>query len=220
MSEEATKTPLVFDALQEPLLQVLAQSASCDPEAKVDPKESLSWPAFVRIVVYYFLAGLSSGRLLLTHLASADPKLNLPSDLKKSTFFEAFRRFPAALARELFHALLSHLKFFPVAEMASLGLLCAVDGSHWPAMRDMTWALVGSNKPTFLLHLAFSLNHMVSVAMLVGESNSSERLALRKMLQAGVTYVADRGYFAYYLLNDIANANAFFVIRATCNVSY
>jgi hypothetical protein len=40
------------------------------------------------------------------------------------------------------------------------------------------------------------------------------------MLQAGVTYVADRGYFAYYLLNDIANANAFFVIRATCNVSY
>jgi hypothetical protein len=54
MSEEATKTPLVFDALQEPLLQVLAQSTSSDPEAKVDPKESLSWPAFVRIVVYYF----------------------------------------------------------------------------------------------------------------------------------------------------------------------
>ena len=40
------------------------------------------------------------------------------------------------------------------------------------------------------------------------------------MLQVGVTYVADRGYFAYYLLNDIVAASAFFVIRAPSNVTY
>jgi hypothetical protein len=83
MSEEETKQPLVFDVLQEPLLQVLAQTASSDPDAKVDPKESLSWHTFVRIVVYYLFAGLSSGRLLLTHLANAAAQLTLPSDLKK-----------------------------------------------------------------------------------------------------------------------------------------
>ena len=84
----------------------------------------------------------------------------------------------------------------------------------------MTWAVVGSNKPTVLLHLAFGLNQMIPVSLLMTESNSSERSALRKMIQAGVTYVADRGYFASYLLHDIANASAFFVIRARCNVCY
>ena len=84
----------------------------------------------------------------------------------------------------------------------------------------MTWAMVGVNKPTVLLHLAFGLNQMVPVAMLVTKSNFSERAALQKMLQAGVTYVADRGYFAYYLLGEIAAASAFFVIRAPCSVTY
>jgi hypothetical protein len=209
------EAPLVFDALQEPLQQALDDTA---PEPVAN--EELSWPTFVSVVVYYFVAGLKSGRLLLTHLPHAPPELGLPTSLKKATFFEAFRRFSPELARHLFHTLLSRLSFFPVPEMAALGLLCAVDGSHWPALFSMRWALSGPNKPTVLLHLAFGLNHMTPVSMLLSESTFSERQALKQMVQAGVTYVADRGYFAYYLLLDIAAASAFFVIRAPCSVTY
>ncbi len=215
MADKQEQAPLVIQALQEPLLEALQET---DTQAPVQ-NQGLAWPLFVRVVVYYFIAGIRSGRCLLTHLQHADPALGLPADLKKSTFFEAFRRFPGERARHLFHALLSRISFFPVEEMAALGVLCAVDGSHWPALFRMHWAVIGANKPTVLLHLAFGLNQMIPVAMFLTESNSSERNALKKMLQSGVTYVADRGYFAYYLLKDIA-AVAFFVIRAPSNVTY
>ena len=215
MEAETQESPLVFQALQEPLLAAL-QAMETQPVAN----EKLAWVPFVNIVVYYFVSGIQSGRLLITHLPHACSSLGLPTDLKKSTFFEAFRRFSPTQARQLFYSLLSSLAFFPVPEMSALGILCAVDGSHWPAFHSMTWATVGKNKPTVLFHLAFGLNQMIPVSVLMTESNSSERSAFRKMIQAGVTYVADRGYFAFSLLHDIANAPAFFVIRARCNVKY
>ena len=209
------ETPLVLHAMLAPLQQVLDETAPA-PVAN----EELSWSTFVSVVVYYFVAGLKSGRLLLTHLQHAPAELALPTSLKKATFFEAFRRFSPEMARQLFHKLLPRLSFFPVPEMAALGLLCAVDGSHWPALFSMRWALSGPNKPTVLLHLAFGLNRMIPVSMLLTESSGSERKALQQMVQAGITYVADRGYFAYYLLKDIAASDAFFVIRAPCSVTY
>jgi hypothetical protein len=215
VSVSQVEGPLTFHVLEEPLQQVLAETVT--PPV---PNEKLHWPTFVRVLVYYFVVGVKSGRLLLTHLRHAPPELGLPARLKKATFFEAFRRFSPGNARELFSKLRSRLSFFPVPEMADLGQLCAVDGSHWPALFRMRWAVVGSNKPTALLHLAFGLNRMIPVAMLLTESNSSERQALKQMIEAGVTYVADRGYFAYYLLLDIAAASAFFVIRAPCSVTY
>ncbi len=216
MADKQEETPLVIEALLEPLVEALKETNTQDGV----PNEKLSWRNFVLVAMFYFIGGVKSGRRLITHLAHADPDLGLPKDLKKSTFFEGFRRFRAAQARQLFFNLLSRLSFFPVAEMAALGILCAVDGSHWPAVRSMTWAMVGVNKPTVLLHLAFGLNQMVPVSMLVTKSNSSERKALLGMVQVGVTYVADRGYFAYYLLHEIADASAFFVIRAPCSVTY
>ena len=181
MAANQGETPLVFHALQEPLQQALDDTA---PPAVAN--EELSWPTFVCVVVYYFIAGIQSGRLLLTHLRHAPAELGLPAALKKATFFEAFRRFSPCQARQLFYALLSRLSFFPVEEMAALGLLCAVDGSHWPALFRMHWALAGPHKPTVLLHLSFALNQMIPVAMLLTESTFSERKALQQMLQAGV----------------------------------
>ena len=216
MEEETQESPLVFQSLQEPLLAALQAMDTQPPVAN----EKLTWGSFVNVVVYYFVSGIKSGRLLITHLRHASSAFGLPTDLKNSTFFEAFRRFSPTQARQLFYSLLSSLAFFPVEEMAALGILCGVDGSHWPAFHSMTWAVVGNNKPTVLLHLAFGLNQMIPVSVLMTESNSSERSALRKMIQAGVTYIADRGYFASSLLHDIANAPAFFVIRARYNIKY
>jgi hypothetical protein len=68
------------------------------------------------------------------------------------------------------------------------------------------------------LHLTFNLNQMITADFLVDHPDSSERSALRSMLQAGVTYVLDRGYMAYDLLRDVIAAQAFVVMRAYNNI--
>ncbi|MGF1581347.1 MAG: hypothetical protein ACFCD0_18645 [Gemmataceae bacterium] len=76
MDEPNTGQPLVFQALEEPLLQVLDETQN--PPVQ---NETLHWMSFVRVVVYYFVAGIASGRLLLTHLAHADPARKLTKNL-------------------------------------------------------------------------------------------------------------------------------------------
>ena len=68
------------------------------------------------------------------------------------------------------------------------------------------------------LHLIFNLNQMITADFLVDSAASSERSAIRTMLQAGVTYVLDRGYMAFDLLRDIIVAQAFVVMRAYNNI--
>ena len=40
------------------------------------------------------------------------------------------------------------------------------------------------------------------------------------MLEAGVTYIADRGYVCLKLFHDIGAGQAYFIIRATSNLVY
>jgi hypothetical protein len=59
---------------------------------------------------------------------------------------------------------------------------------------------------------------MIAVQFLVDAGNSNEKKALLQMLEAGVTYIADRGYYSFPLLAAIATAQAFFVFRAKINL--
>jgi len=70
------------------------------------------------------------------------------------------------------------------------------------------------------LHLCFELNRMIPVDFLVTAGNYNERKALLKMLTEGVTYIADRGYGAYYVFNAIIKAQAHFVIRIKTNLLF
>ncbi|HID62469.1 MAG TPA: IS4 family transposase [Anaerolineae bacterium] len=77
-----------------------------------------------------------------------------------------------------------------------------------------------TNHPALRLHLCFELNRMLAVQFIVGAGNSNEKDALRQMLEAGVTYIADRGYVCFQLLADIVAAQAHFVIRMKANLVY
>ena len=59
---------------------------------------------------------------------------------------------------------------------------------------------------------------MIIADFLVDSANSSERSSIRTMLQAGVTYVLDRGYMAFDLVRDIIAAQVFVVMRAYNNI--
>jgi len=102
----------------------------------------------------------------------------------------------------------------------ALGTLYCIDGSLFPVLNSMLWAEYRQNCKAVRLHLCFELNRMIAADIIVGSGNSSERDALRAMLKASVTYIADRGYQCFQLFHDIGIAQAYFVIRVKHNLQY
>jgi hypothetical protein len=138
--------------------------------------------------------------------------------VKRSTFFDAFQRFPVAWFANLLSCLLTAVTWKAIPELEALGKLYCVDGSVFPAVATMLWAEYRSQHKALRLHLCFELNRMIAVQFLVDTGNSNEKKALLQMLEAGVTYIADRGYYSFPLLAAIASAQAFFVFRAKINL--
>ena len=209
-------TPSVLDELLSPLSDCLKQ---LEEERTIHPREVLSLTAFVRLMVYGYVVRSASGRLLVSDSQSAEEALELP-EIKRSTLFDAFSRFPVKWFATMLGVVLSSIVWHEVPELASLGKLYCIDGSLFPALGKMMWAEYKAGKPGVKLHLCFALNRMVVANFLVGTGNSSERDALRQMLEAGATYIADRGYVCFKLLADIVAADAHFVMRMKINLDY
>ncbi len=182
-------------------------------------RETLTFIAFVRLLIYYFVTPTESGRQLLTDVLSAAPTLGLEK-ASRSTFFDGFNRFPVAWFQMLLGTVLTVTTWQRIPELDALGQLYCIDGSLFPALAKMVWAEYKSKSQAIRLHLRFELNRMVTVQFLVDAGNSSEREALRQMLQASVTYIADRGYVCFQLLADIVTAEAHFVMRMKSNLVY
>lgn len=179
----------------------------------------LSFAAFVRLLIYYFAKAPGSGRQLLTDTLSAAPELGL-AKAKRSTFFDAFQRFPVAWFVTLLTTLLTTIAWKAIPELDTLGKLYCVDGSLFRALARMLWAEYKTNHPAIRLHLCLELNRMLAVQFIVPEGNSNEKQALREMLEAGVTYIVDRGYVCFQLLADMVTAEAHFVIRMKTKLAY
>ncbi len=205
-----------FDEILRPIKTTLEKLES---DRKIHHREKLAFTAFVRLLLYYFIKAPNSGRQLLTDTLTAAPSLGL-SLIKRATFFDAFNRFPVAWFATLFTAVLATVNWSVIPEMATLGKLYLVDGSLFPALATMQWAKYRRNSPAIKLHLCFELNRMLPVLFVVGSGNSNEKDALRQMLAAGGTYIADRGYVCFTLLADIVTAKAHFVIRMRENLVY
>lgn len=214
--DSSEKDCTTFDVLIQPLESPLAQHEQDHP---AHHRETLHFREFVQMLVYHFVKGCESGRQLLTDTLTAAPELGLPQ-VKRSTFFEAFQRFPTAWFAKLLSFLLAAVTWKAIPELDALGKLYCVDGSLFPAVATMLWAEYTSQHKAIRLHLCFELNRMVAVQFLVDTGNSNEKQALLAMLEAGVTYIADRGYYSFPLLAAIATAQAFFVFRAKINLVY
>ena len=211
-----TAAKTLLEELLSPLADCLAE---LEATRKIHPREVLTLTTFVRLMVYGYVANIASGRLLVSESQSADEALELPA-VKRSTLFDAFVRFPVEWFATLLGVVLSSVVWYEVPELALLGKLYCIDGSLFPALSKMVWAEYKAGKPGVKLHLCFELNRMVAVNFLVGTGNSSERDALRQMLETGVTYIADRGYVCFNLLAAIVAADAHFVMRMKANLDY
>jgi hypothetical protein len=179
----------------------------------------LHFADFVKKLVYHFAKNCESGRQLVTDLETAPPELEL-GEVKRSTFFDAFQRFPVVWFANLLAFLLATVVWQTIPELDTLGKLYCIDGSVFPAIATMLWAEYTSTHRAIRLHFCLELNRMIPAHFLVDTGKSNEKKALIEMLEASVTYIADRGYLSFPLMAAIATANAFFVIRAKVNLVY
>jgi len=213
---DSEKERTTFATLFQPIEAVLVQHERDHPPHH---RETLHFKDFVRKLVYHFTKGCESGRQLMTDISTAAPELEL-GEVKRSTFFDAFQRFPVIWFANILSFLLATVAWRAIPELDALGKLYCVDGSIFPVIASMLWAEYTSTHKAIRLHLCFELNRMIPAHFLVDTGNSNERNALLQMLEAGVTYIADRGYLSFSLLAAIAAAEAFFVIRAKVNLVY
>ncbi len=214
--ETTADNRVTFDELCEPIESFLEQHEHDHPPHHL---EKLHFADFVRQLIYHFAKNCESGRQLVIDLETAPPELKL-YEVKRSTFFDAFRRFPVVWFANLLAFLLAAVAWQAIPELDALGKLYCVDGSLFPAIATMLWAEYTSQHQAIRLHFCLELNRMIPAHFLVDTGNSNEKKALLKMLEAGVTYIADRGYLSFSLLAAIEAANAFFVIRAKVNLVY
>ena len=215
----STLTPTTFEALVAPIAPLLAEMApAIDAQAQ---SRKLFFVPFVRLQIFAIVMRIPSLRQLVTELETSPTAatLGLPA-VPFSTLKDGFIRFPIAAFERLFQHLVQTVSWLEVEEVHALGALCLVDGSLFRVLVRMSWAVYKKGKNALRLHLAFDLNRMIPVEFAIGAGTSSERAFLRSIVQAGLTYVADRGYFAFELFDHIQRAQAYFVVRAKENLQY
>jgi len=211
--------PTVFQKLLEPVERFVQEQSQQLPK---HPKEKYPYEAFLRLLIYYFVSGSKSLKLLINtqlNLGLLPAALGL-QPVPYSTCQEAFERFSPRLFQAVFQHLLSTVSFKAIPELAAFGTVCCIDGSLFPVISSMLWAAYTSHHQALKLHLCFELNRMIPVDFWVGSGNSSERQALRHLLVAGVTYIADRGYLSFQLCYDICQAQAHFLFRTKTNLCF
>lgn len=191
MSRQPQKDPTVFAKLLDPIESIAREVA------KECPQEwdslTLNFLRFLKNLLYYFVMDIGSLRLLVGDLRTSPQaqKLGLtPAGL--ATFHESFLRFSSSLFRALFYQLLEGLCWITVPEFQALGRLCCVDGSLFPALVTMQWAVYKKKVRAFKFHCCFELNRMIPIQFVIGPGTSNEKKVLRDILEAGVTYITDR----------------------------
>lgn len=109
----------------------------------------------------------------------------------------------------------------PSAKEAALAGLIAVDGSLLQALPRMAWALwQDATHRAAKMHIAFAVFPGAPMRATVTAGNGPERDELRKLVEPGGFYVADRGYADYSLFREFDAQGVRFVIRLQENAVY
>jgi len=207
----------VYKAIIAPLLPLLREEMK---QLKADDY-SLSLYFFCMNLCYAIIAGIRSIRLLITEAKTSNDAQEAGVTVAlPSQYSEAFCRYDPMIFKRLFFGLLDRLEFKGISEINALGRFILVDGSIFPAIKTMDWASYKNTANGIKLHLSFELNRMIPVQFISSDANSSEKKVLQTFLEKGVTYIADRGYIAFQLFEQIAEQSAFFVIRVKSNMNY
>ncbi len=207
-----------FDALLAPISTALKNIGNA-----IDTKtgsETLFFVDFVRCLLFGFsIQAPSLRRLILELQTNPDAhSLGLPA-YSRSTFKDGFTRFRAKYFEQLYQYALGQVAGLSTDDktLKNIGLLRVIDGSLFPLIRSMDWGAFKKKRKALKIHLELSLNTLCVTNYIIQAGNSDERKALLSLIVAGVTYICDRGYFSFLVINTIQKAGAFFILRLKKN---
>ena len=209
----------LFNLLLCPIEAVIASISPIIDRKALSQK--LFFADFVRKLLFAYLEQVGSLRSLAVELQTNQkcPALGLEYT-PFSTLKDGFYRFSSEACRTLFESVLSELKLKRIQGLDEIGLFQVIDGSLFPTLMQMRWSEYRKRKNAFKLHLNFELNRMIPTEFLIGSGKSSERDFLLKVLEAGVTYIADRGYGSFEIIAKLLQSRAYFVFRVKDNLLY
>jgi len=205
---------ITFHELLAPVMPIIQQIEHDRPKHH---NEDLTWSDFIRILVYFFTDNRTSGNELIVALQSADPDLSLPKTSRRA-LSEGFWRFSPKLLQRVLTTYLTTATYPDIPELSFIGPTYAVDGSRFPLIQSIYWPQTHDIVKNVKLHLKFSLTSAIAVDFVLGDEHSSERTAFRTMIQTDQTYVLDRGYMEYQLVQDVDDCAAWVVVRAYNNI--
>lgn len=178
------------------------------------------------LLLYYFSPTVDSLRGLqqVTHLQKVQKFCGVKST-GLGSLSEAGRVFDPQLLEPIIAELVARAatspRALPSAKEAALAGLIAVDGTLLRALPRMAWALwQDATHRAAKLHVAFSVFAGLPVTATITAGNGSERDELRRLVQPGGFYVADRGYADYALFQELDALGCRFVIRVQENAVY
>lgn len=209
----------LFHLLLRPIEAVLASISPIIDQRALSQK--LFFADFVRKLLFAYLEQVSSLRSLAVELQTNQKCLDLGLAYTPfSTLKDGFYRFSSEACRSLFETVLSELKLKRIKGLDEIGLFRVIDGSLFPTLIRMSWSEYRKKKNAFKLHLNFELNRMIPTEFLIRSGKSSEREFLLKVLERGVTYIADRGYASFEIIAKLLQSHAYFVFRVKDNLLY
>lgn len=181
--------------------------------------QKLFFADFVKKLIFGYVYQVSSLRNLALELKTNTICRALKLEFTPfSTLKDGFSRFESRHFKQFFETVLEQTKLSQVPFFDEIGIFRVIDGSLFPTLRQMSWTNYRKRKNAFKLHLSFDLNRMIPLEFWIGKGNSSEREFLESVIEAGITYIADRGYGSFALVAKMIGANAFFVLRGRDNL--
>ena len=175
------------------------------------------------LLLYFFTPALTSLRALqeATGWEKTRKKLGIEATALGS-LSEASRIFDASHLEAIIHELAAQaVPLSSGREAQALKGLTAVDGSIFPGMSRMAWALWNAPESRAAkLHLHFDVLKGVPCDAAVTPAACSEPGQLEAMLQPGRLYAVDRGYADYELFAKIVGAGSSLVARVKDSTAF
>lgn len=209
----------LFNLLLQPLEAAIASTSEIIDQDSMSQK--LFFADFVRKLIFGYVYEVESLRNLSLQLKTNPICWELGLGATPfSTLKDGFSRFASRHFKQLLETVIGQTALKKVKWIEELGIFRVIDGSLFPTLLSMSWTNYRKASNAFKLHLSFDLNRMIGLQFWIGEGNSNERSFLETVLEAGLTYIADRGYFSFALAARIVQARAYFVMRGRDNLRY
>ena len=210
---------ILFSILLRPIEAIIVSISPIIDQESLSQK--LFFADFVRKLLFGYLEQVGSLRSLPLELQTNVKCRSLgllPTPF--STLKDGFSRFESKYFKMLFEKARASMNLSGVKCVDEIGLFQLIDGSLFPILRQMSWSHYRKAKNAFKMHLSFELNRLIPTEFVIGSGKSSERLFLEKVLEAGVTYIADRGYGSFDIIDKVLKAEAYFIFRVKDNWLY